>query len=130
VGNCFINVFAANPDSYRELRAQSNIKNEQVEKRILTKAHKAFIYLPVMKEIYFTAHALANIPKRGFTREEVIECIRTEKWEAAEIGKSECRKNFVYNKEWNGKLYATKQVRPIFADEEKIIVITVYTYYF
>lgn len=83
-----------------------------------------------MKEIYFTAHALANIPKRGFTQEEVIECIRTEIWTSAETGKLECRKDFVYNNEWNGKQYATKQVHPIFADEEKIVDITVYTYYF
>ena len=86
--------------------------------------------MPLMKEIYFTAHALANITKRGFTQDEVIACIRSEKWEPAETGKLECRKDFVYNKEWNGKLYGTKQVRPIFADEEKIVVITVYTYYF
>jgi len=33
--------------------------------------------------------------------------------------------------EWNGKLYATKQVRPIFvAEETEIVVITVYAYYF
>jgi len=43
----------------------------------------------------------------------------------------ECRKDFPFKAEWNGKLYATKQVRPIFADEEHlIVVITVYTYYF
>jgi len=84
-----------------------------------------------MKEIFFTAHALANLSKRGFTKEEVIECIREEKWETAEFSKSECKRNFAYNMEWNGKLYATKQVRPIFTDEEKqIVVITVYTYYF
>ena len=42
----------------------------------LTDGFKTFLHLPVMKEIYFTAHALANIPKRGFTQDEVIECIR------------------------------------------------------
>jgi len=43
----------------------------------------------------------------------------------------ECRKDFPYNQVWNGKRYATKQVRPGFVEEpEEIVVITVYTYYF
>ena len=43
----------------------------------------------------------------------------------------ECCKDFLYNQVWNGKQYATKQVRPIFVEEvEEIVVITVYTYYF
>ncbi len=84
-----------------------------------------------MKEVYFTAHALTNIPRRGFTREEVEECIRTAEWQQADSGKLECRKDFTFNAEWNGKLYGTKQVRPIFADDpDRIVIITVYTYYF
>ncbi len=40
-------------------------------------------------------------------------------------------KNFAYEREWNGKFYAMKQVRPIFVEEpEGIVVITVYVYYF
>jgi hypothetical protein len=32
---------------------------------------------------------------------------------------------------WNGKVYPTKQVRPIFVEEaEEILVATVYVYYF
>jgi len=47
------------------------------------------------------------------------------------IGRLDCRKNFPYGKEWNGKVYAIKQVRPIFVEEPgEIVVITVYTYYF
>ena len=50
---------------------------------------------------------------------------------AAEQGRLECRKDFPYNAEWNGKHYATKQVRPVFADEPtEIVVVTVYVYYF
>ena len=34
------------------------------------------------------------------------------------------------HKDWNGKVYATKQVRPVFVEEAgEIVVITVYTYY-
>jgi len=32
---------------------------------------------------------------------------------------------------WNGRHYLTKQVRPIFVDEpERIVVVTVYVYFF
>jgi hypothetical protein len=43
----------------------------------------------------------------------------------------QCLKEFDYNSEWNQKWYATKQVRPIFVEEDReIVVITVYTYYY
>ncbi len=36
-----------------------------------------------------------------------------------------------FDKEWIGKMYKTKQVRPVFTDAmNKIVVVTVYTYYF
>jgi hypothetical protein len=69
--------------------------------------------------------------KRGFTVAEVEEAIRTSPWGTAELGRLECRKDFPYGKEWNGKVYSTKQVRPVFVEEAaEIVVITVYTYYF
>jgi hypothetical protein len=38
---------------------------------------------------------------------------------------------FQYDKEWNGKMYVTKQMRPVFVEEAmEIVVVTVYTYYF
>ena len=46
-------------------------------------------------------------------------------------GRLECRKDFPHGRDWNGKFYATKQVRPVFVDEAaEIVVVTVYTYYF
>lgn len=69
--------------------------------------------------------------KRGFTIAEVEETIRTRPWSAAELRRLDCRKDFSYGKEWNGKIYTTKQVRPIFVEEAgEIVVVTVYTYYF
>jgi hypothetical protein len=69
--------------------------------------------------------------RRGFTVAEVEEAIRTMPWQPAELERLECRKDFTYGKEWNGKLYTTKQVRPIFVEEaSEIVVVTVYTYYF
>lgn len=39
--------------------------------------------------------------------------------------------NLTYNEAWHGKLYATKQIVPVFKDEnEAIVVITVYVFYF
>jgi len=69
--------------------------------------------------------------KRGFTFTEVEEAIRNSLWNAAELGRLDCRKDFRYDKDWNGKVYSTKQVRPVFVEEAgEIVVITVYTYYF
>jgi hypothetical protein len=69
--------------------------------------------------------------KRGFTIAEVEEAIRTVSWQRTELGRLDCRKDFPYGKEWNDKLYATKQVRPVFVEEAaEIVVVTVYTYYF
>ena len=84
-----------------------------------------------MKSIRLSNHAVRYMSKRGFTSEEVEEAIRTTSWTAAELGRLECREDFPYNKEWNGRVYATKQVRPVFVDEAgEIVVVTVYTYYF
>lgn len=52
-------------------------------------------------------------------------------WEPSELGRLQCRKNFPFGQVWNGKIYETKQVRPIFIEQaDEIRVITVYTYYF
>ena len=84
-----------------------------------------------MKPIRFSKHALGYTAKRGFTVAEVEEAIRTGKWGAAELGRLDCRQNFPYGQDWNGIIYAIKQVRPVFVEKrEEIVVITVYTYYF
>jgi len=84
-----------------------------------------------MKAIRLTKHAQGYTTSRGFTATEVAEAIRTCPWGAAELGRLDCRKDFPYGGDWNGKAYATKQVRPVFVEKaEEIVVITVYTYYF
>lgn len=83
------------------------------------------------KPIRLSGHARSQLGFRGLNEQEVVEAIRTEPWRAAELGRLECRKNFLFNAEWNGKRYATKQVRPIFVEEStEIVVVTVYAYYF
>ncbi len=84
-----------------------------------------------MKPIRLSRHAYENMHYRGATVQEIEDAIQTAPWEPAEMGRLECRKNYAYNREWNGKYYTTKQVRPIFVEEEQeIVVVTVYVYYF
>ena len=84
-----------------------------------------------MKQIRISQHALSYIPKRGFTIAEVENAIRNSVWRSAEKGRLECRQDFAYNQEWNGTIYATKRVCPIFVEKSsEIVVVTVYTYFF
>jgi hypothetical protein len=84
-----------------------------------------------MKPVRLSAHARGYLHTRGFTAAEVEDAIRTSPWQPAELGRLECRKDFPHGRDWNGKFYATKQVRPVFVDEAaEIVVVTVYTYYF
>ena len=84
-----------------------------------------------VKLIRLSDHAWRYATKRGFTVDEVENTIRTAPWQAAELGRLECRKDFAYGQEWNGRTYAMKQVRPVFVEEAtEIVVVTVYTYYF
>ncbi|WP_392530268.1 DUF4258 domain-containing protein [Nostoc sp. C117] len=84
-----------------------------------------------VKPIRFSQHALGYVTKRGFTIAEVEESIRSSSWEEAEENRLQCHKDFTFGQEWNGKVYATKRIRPIFMEKAtEIVVITVYTYYF
>jgi hypothetical protein len=84
-----------------------------------------------MKPIRLTKHARGYLASRGFTEAEVEEAVRTCPWQPSELGRQECRKDFPFQTEWNGRHYATKQVRPIFTEEAgEIVIVTVYTYYF
>jgi hypothetical protein len=84
-----------------------------------------------MKPIRLTKHAREYLTSRGFTEAEVEEAIRTCPWQRSELERWECRKDFPFDAHWNGRHYATKQVRPIFAEEPtELVMVTVYTYYF
>lgn len=86
---------------------------------------------PTQKPIRLSGHAQGRLTRRGTTEQEVSEAIQTEPWQPAERGHLECRKDFPFNAEWNGKHYATKPVRPVFANEpSEIVVVTIYVYYF
>jgi len=83
------------------------------------------------KPVLLSQHAKQQLAFRGTTEQEIVQAVRMEPWSPAEAGRLECRKDFVFNAEWNNKHYATKQVRPIFVNEPgEIVVVTVYVYYF
>jgi hypothetical protein len=71
-----------------------------------------------MKPIRLSGHAREQLYFRGTTEEEIIETIRTTPWQPAELGRLECKKDFVFEGEWNKRYYKTKQVKPIFVEEE------------
>ena len=85
-------------------------------RRILA-VHPRSVFDGPVKPIHLSDHALRYMSKRGFTIAEVEEAIRTVPWQRTDLGRLDCRKDFPYGKEWNGKTYATKQVRPVFVEE-------------
>lgn len=83
------------------------------------------------KRIRLSHHASEYLDRRGFTEADVIETIRGGIWLPAKKDRMEAAKDFSYNREWNGRHYATKRIRAIFVEEEdEIAVVTVYTDYF
>lgn len=56
-----------------------------------------------MKPIRLSGHARDQLARRGVEEEEVLSAIRSAAWQAAERGRLECRQNFTYEREWNGK---------------------------
>jgi hypothetical protein len=84
-----------------------------------------------MKDIRLTAHAVEQCTERGATEDEVREAVVRGIREAAKRGRSLHRLNFQYQAEWQGKFYAIKQVAVVAVEEQnEIVVVTVYTFYF
>jgi hypothetical protein len=69
--------------------------------------------------------------ERGASEEEVILAIEKGEFEPARKKRKLFRKNFQFNSIWRGRQYKIKQVAPLVADEsDKIVVVTVYVFYF
>ncbi len=84
-----------------------------------------------MKLIRLSGHARLRMGQRGASEVEVAETIRNSPWVAAERGRNECQKDFIFGRNWNGHVYATKRIRPIFVEiPQEILVVTVYVYYY
>lgn len=84
-----------------------------------------------LKPIRLSVHARGHMARRGFTEAEVEETIRLGGWLPTGVSRWEAAKEFHFNTVWNGRVYATKRVRPIFVETAtEIVVVTVYTYFF
>jgi hypothetical protein len=84
-----------------------------------------------VKNIVFSQHALDQLQDRGTSQEEVILAIQEGEESPAKKGRRAFRKNFHFGSKWKDKYYEVKQVMPIIVEEnEAIIVITVYVFYF
>ena len=84
-----------------------------------------------MKPIRLTKHAQEQCIERGATESEVRYAILNGYREPAKLSREICRFSFPFNKNWQGKFYAVKQVAPVIKEEQdEIVVITAYTMYF
>jgi len=80
--------------------------------------------------IRFHSHALQRLSERGASQEEVIYTIQRGERFPAKLGRTGFRKNFVYNSEWMGRWYYTKQIEALAVEENGWLVITVIVKYF
>ena len=69
--------------------------------------------------------------QRGTHGDDVREAIRIGMREPAQRGLFLYRLNLEFKCEWDGRYYGVQQVAPVVAEEEdRIVVVTVYTFYF
>lgn len=68
---------------------------------------------------------------RGASEDDVHQAIRIGEREPAQRGLFLYRLNLEFHQRWSGRYYRLKQVVPVVAEEpERIVVVTVYTFYF
>jgi hypothetical protein len=83
------------------------------------------------KPIVFSRHAMARCAGRGASEEDVTRAIREGQREPAQRGLWVYRLNLQYQREWAGKWYAVQQVAAIVEERaDRLVVVTVYTFYF
>ena len=84
-----------------------------------------------MKPIRLTKHAQEQCIERGTNEQEIIEAIHRGTRQSVKQGRDKYRVIIQANTYWQGKFYHLKKVVPIVTEnEQELIVITVYTYYF
>lgn len=81
-------------------------------------------------EIVLLIHVLNRLQIRGTNQEEIKKVLEGGKEQEAKKGRKAKEMVFQFNDIWKGKFYEQKKVKAIYVSEsDKIIVITVYTYY-
>ena len=84
-----------------------------------------------MKRVEFSRHALDRCRERQVTRDEVLDAIELGDQEPAKLGRVMCRLTSAFDGLWRGRQYRFRQVAPIILDEQqRILVVTVYVFYF
>jgi len=84
-----------------------------------------------MKPILLSRHALEQARERGATEDEIREAVREGEFVPAREGRRGYRLNRPFGRSWGGRIYATKQVMPIVAEEvDRLVVVTVFVFYF
>lgn len=84
-----------------------------------------------MEQIVFSDHAKVQMIERGASKEQIIEAISDGEAISVKHNRIGYRKNFQYNNKWGERFYHIKQVMPVVKKEaNRVIVITVYTFYF
>lgn len=64
-------------------------------------------------------HAVQRLAERGTTEEEVVVTVREGERFPAKFGRTGFRRNFAYNREWQGRQYANKQVEAYAVEEDE-----------
>ena len=76
-------------------------------------------------------HALGRMAERGATEDEVTATVEQGEQFPARFGRTGFRRNFLFDSEWRGRNYRTKQVEAYAVQEGgDWLVITVITRYF
>jgi len=84
-----------------------------------------------MKKIVIHPHAEARMQERGATEKEVVDTIQNGEFFTAKFGRLGFRRNFVYKKQWRGKVFNTKQLEVFVVEENKeYVVVTIIAKYF
>ena len=80
--------------------------------------------------VHIHPHARQRMAERGASETEIIATVEQgEQW-PAKFGRTGFRRNFVFEREWHGRFYRTKQVEVIAVAEEDWLVLTVIVKYF
>jgi hypothetical protein len=75
-------------------------------------------------------HAKGRLAERGATAAEVIATVEAGERFPAKQGRTGFRRNFVFDGEWRGRRYTTKQLEAYAVEEDGWLVITVIVKYF
>ncbi len=81
--------------------------------------------------VRFHPHALERMEERGVTKDEGMAAVEQGEQFHARYGRTCFRRNFIFNAEWRGRQYHTKQVE-VYAVQEGSdwLIITVIARYF